>query len=104
MLAGQKWRNLLAFGYVCLLLSWLLGFVFLLAKLFLNHQLFFYRQADQLHYQDFVNVYMSGSLVYSGNGHSIYDPATQLAWWNHFLAPIHIDKALYWQYPPFFFS
>jgi len=104
MLAGQKWRNLLSFGYVCLLLSWLLGFVFLLAKLFLNHQLFFYRQADQLHYQDFVNVYMSGSLVYSGNGHSIYDPATQLAWWNHFLAPIHIDKALYWQYPPFFFS
>lgn len=52
---------------------------------------------------DFVTFYATGVLVDSADARRAYDPAVQLKYFNQLIAPLHLDKPLYFYYPPYVF-
>lgn len=95
---ASKWQNLLSFAYAAYLIMWMLLASGQLVSLALSGELLFL--ADGPRICDFVNHYMAGSMVFSADSQRVYDPAVQLSWCNRLIAPGHIDRVFYFQYPP----
>lgn len=104
MAADRKyWWRLLSFSYVSFLCCWLVGSVYLLLKLFASGELFYFERDGVFHFVDFTLFYMGGQLTLSEQRHLIYDRQIELEFFNRLIAPSHIDRFPFVEYPPLFF-
>jgi hypothetical protein len=92
--------NLLYVAVLCIFLS---GSYQLIAGLLAQKELFVSISNGHLAFSDFVLFYLAGKMTLSPDAHNVYDPQTQLAWFNQLLAPWHLDKPFYFQDMPFVF-
>jgi len=89
--------------YLCFIVLWSLGNVFLVAKEFVNGQQFFFVKNGMIYISDFVLLYEAGQLATSANHLSVYDPQVQLDWLNRFTHPAVFSQVFYIFQVPFMF-
>lgn len=92
--------NLLYLAVLCIFLSMSYQ---LISDLLAQKQLFVSVSNGHLTFSDFVLFYLAGKMTLSADAHNVYDPQTQLNWFNQLLAPWHLDKPFYFQDMPFVF-
>lgn len=104
MNSAGKWRKLFSFAYVALLCLWLVGYIYLLARLLWRQEFFFSSGPAGVYYCDFARFYVYTKLAGSSQAAFLYDPQVQLEWFNQLIAPLRVHAVVFLQYPPFFFS
>jgi hypothetical protein len=99
---AEKTKRLLSFAYLVAMLFWSFGYIYLTARLILNHTFFFYYESGHLHWTDFLSYYRCGKIVLSPERALLYDPVTQVNCFNTLIAPGHLNSGIIAQYtPPF---
>ena len=98
--SDSKSRNLLSFGYFALLTLWATLYVSIIGRTMLANALLYSSDRGIVSINDFVNLYMAGTMGLKAVPQHIYDPLYQLACSNNLIAPVHLDKTFLCPYPP----
>ena len=101
--SDSKSRNLISFGYFVLLSLWAVLYVSIIGRGMLANVLLYSSVGGVVNINDFVNLYMAGTMGLKAVPQHIYDPLYQLACSNNLIAPVHLDKAFLCPYTPFVF-
>jgi len=98
----KRWLALgLKAAYLSVLCVFLLASVQFILDLFRRHELMVNYHGDQLEFSDFLAFYMLGQIAVGPDAHRLYEPATQLAYFNRLLAPYSVDKPFFAECVPF---